>query len=448
MEHPKGARWKWSVCALLLLATTINYMDRQTLALLAGEISKIFQLSKEQYGNLEMVFGLAFAAGGIISGLAADRFSVRWMYPMVLVGWSLAGLATAYAEPIGQAVLTFCHDWLGSDLAWLDSKKAVEPGYLGLLICRGVLGFFEAGQWPCALVASQRILSRADRTLGNSMLQSGAALGAILTPPVVQLLVTYDGGDSWRLPFLVIGAFGLLWVVPWWRLVGPHDLDLRPEAVATGPEATPAPSAAESNANRLRNARRLLVLAVLVVTINLTWHFFRAWMPLFLGGFHHYDTTSVNYFTPVYFAVADVGCISTGLIVHRLIAGGMRIHSARLLMFWVCSFLAALSTIAASLPRGPLLLGILLVVGFGTLGLFPIYYSFSQEISARHQGKISGALGATTWTVTALMHKFVGRSIDETGSYALGLFVVGLAPLVGAICVTLFWGKSSDSAKL
>ena len=445
MENSKSASWKWQVCALLLLATTINYMDRQTLALLAKEISKQFDLSKEQYGNVEMAFGLAFALGGLFAGVAADRFSVRWLFPLVLIGWSLAGIATAYVEPIGRTVLEFARDWFGSDLNWLGGGKSVEPGYLGLIICRTALGFFESGQWPCALVVSQRILSRGERTLGNSLLQSGAAMGAIITPFVVKALVTFDGGGSWRWPFLIIGLVGMLWIVPWWSLIGPRDLDLRQSAESD--DLRSGPEAAATSTSWVVNLRRMLVLAVLVVSINITWHFFRAWMPLFLGDFHRYGDSTVLYFTPVYFAVADVGCLSIGYIVHRLIAGGMRIHTARVLMFWICAGLTALSTIVANLPSGPLLLVLLLVIGFGSLGLFPMYYAFTQEISARHQGKISGILGATTWTVTALMQKFVGRSIDETHSYATGLFLVGLAPLVGAICLTLFWGKTAETAE-
>ena len=78
-----------------------------------------------------------------------------------------------------------------------------------------LLGFFEAGHWPCALVTAQRLLARRDRPLGNSILQSGASLGAIATPIVVLALDDRLRPDSWRLPFRVIGALGVVWVVAW-----------------------------------------------------------------------------------------------------------------------------------------------------------------------------------------------------------------------------------------
>src|SRR5438128_2728506 len=90
-ERTREGQWQWWVCALLLLATTINYMDRQTLANAAVRVTSEFHLSEEQYGNLETGFGWAFAAGSLFFGFVADRVSVRWLYPTVLALWSLVG---------------------------------------------------------------------------------------------------------------------------------------------------------------------------------------------------------------------------------------------------------------------------------------------------------------------------------------------------------------------
>ena len=160
----RSPNWKWYVCGVLLLATMLNYMDRQTLANTITDISKELGLNNKQYGQLEFGFGMAFATGGILVGFLVDKISVRLMYPLVLIGWSSAGIATAYAQQIGELLLQ----------AGIGDSAA--PGYTGLLVCRIALGLFEAGQWPCALVTSQRLLSAEDRPLGNSLLQSGAAL--------------------------------------------------------------------------------------------------------------------------------------------------------------------------------------------------------------------------------------------------------------------------------
>src|SRR5947209_17553958 len=167
----RAKSWKWLVCGLLLLATMINYMDRLTLNLMSEPIMRQFGLSERDYGRLESAFGTAFAFGAIIMGWFADRWNVRWLYPLAVIVWSLAGFATGLAQ-----------------------------GFLTLLLCRFLLGLAEAGNWPCALRTTQRILSPAERTLGNSILQSGAALGALLTPLLILGLLHFT--TSWRLPFV------------------------------------------------------------------------------------------------------------------------------------------------------------------------------------------------------------------------------------------------------
>ncbi len=134
----RSPNWKWYVCGVLLLATMLNYMDRQTLANTITDISKELGLNNKQYGQLEFGFGMAFATGGILVGFLVDKISVRLMYPLVLIGWSSAGIATAYAQQIGELLLQ----------AGIGDSAA--PGYTGLLVCRIALGLFEAGQWPCA----------------------------------------------------------------------------------------------------------------------------------------------------------------------------------------------------------------------------------------------------------------------------------------------------------
>src|SRR5687767_5728641 len=143
-------------------------MDRQTLANAAVRITTQFQLSQEQYGNLEFAFGWAFAVGSLIFGVTVDRVSVRWVYPVVLFLWSVTGFATGLVH-----------------------------SYSGLVVCRTLLGLFEAGHWPCAVKATQRLLEPKDRSMGNSVLQSGTSIGAIATPLIMQALLTEEIG-SWR----------------------------------------------------------------------------------------------------------------------------------------------------------------------------------------------------------------------------------------------------------
>jgi ACS family hexuronate transporter-like MFS transporter len=498
---PRSPSWKWLVCGLLLLATMLNYMDRLTLNLSAARIMGEFGLDERQYGQLESYFGFAFAVGAIIFGWLADRWNITLLYPLAVLAWSAAGFATGLAQ-----------------------------GFLGLLLCRSLLGLAEAGNWPCALRTTQHILAPGQRGMGNSILQSGAALGAIITPLVIAALVlegnparypTWVAGavgglagagqpgvpfagvlpgalapvyhpGAWRYPFMIIGAIGVTWVLLW--LLGVRRSDLAIERRASpsligivgwlvlllsldvalqirridDPRVTvPVKlgvcalgitavarwlfrcTRADSQGEKLPRrdfVRRFWVLVVLVVAVNITWHFFRAWMPLFLQRGHEYGEATVAWFTSAYYVSTDAGSLTAGAVSLYLARRGGAVHTSRLWVFGACTGLTALSVAAAVLGRGPLLLGLLLVIGFAALGLFPIYYSFSQELTTRHQGKLTGALGCICWLSMYALHAVVGELVKATGSYATGVALAGLAPLVGLAVLLLLWQPARSRA--
>src|SRR5262249_42120484 len=155
---------------------------------------------------------------------------------------------------------------------------------------------------------------------------------------------------------------------------------------------------------RLILSRRFAVLAVIVVSINLTWHFFRVWLPLFLQEHHGYDDASVQWFSSAYYIATDAGSLTVGFLALWLVRKGLSVHQSRVLVFFGCSLLTLLSIAIAYVAPGPLLFVLLLVLGFGALGLYPVYYSLSQELTVRDQGKVTGTLGFTTWMASAAMH--------------------------------------------
>jgi ACS family hexuronate transporter-like MFS transporter len=476
----------------------LNYMDRLTLNLSAARIMGEFGLDERHYGQLESYFGFAFAVGAIIFGWLADRWSIALLYPLAVLAWSAAGFATGLAQ-----------------------------GFVGLLLCRSLLGLAEAGNWPCALRTTQHLLAPGKRGMGNSILQSGAALGAIVTPFIILWLVlegtparypTWVAGavgglagagqpgvpfagvlpvalapvyhpGAWRYPFLVVGAVGVTWVLLWLLGVRRSDLDTerRPSPSLIGivgwlvlllgldvglqiggvddPRVTvPVKlgicalgiaavarwlfrcTLADGEGEKLPRrdfVRRFWVLVVLVVTVNVAWHYFRAWMPLFLQRGLGYDEATTTWFSPAYYVSTDAGSLTAGATSLYLVRRGLAVHTSRLWVFGTCAGLTALSVLVAALGRGPLLLGLLLVIGFAALGLFPIYYSFSQELTTRHQGKVTGALGCICWLSMYALHGVVGEWIKATGSYSTGVALAGLAPLVGLVVLLLLWHRES-----
>lgn len=405
--------WRWWVAIMLLMATMINYMDRQTLSTLSVRITNQFKLSEEQYGELEFVFGVSFAIGSIVFGAAADKVSVRLLYPFVLLAWSVMGFLTGFTT-----------------------------GFNNLWYCRGLLGFFEAGHWPCALVVTHAVLSRGDRVFGNSILQSGASIGAIITPIIVFALAGDPKiADTWRPPFLVIGAVGILWVILWLATIPSGSLTA---AQKSEPFPTSPTRSFQWLIDFLKDPK-FWALAFVVLSINTSWQLIRAWLPKFLQQGRGYTEAETLGFTSVYYIFTDIGCLLAGAAVLQMAREGRNVHRSRLIVFTICAIVCTLTIAVSILPKGFILLGTLLVIGAATLGLFPCYYSFSQELNAKHIGKASGVLSAIGWLVSAPTHKWFGRLADQSKSYDLGIMLVGLAPLIGVLAMWLLWRHDRPS---
>jgi ACS family hexuronate transporter-like MFS transporter len=395
--------WKWGVMGLLLLATTINYMDRVTLAGASVRVTHELGLNDAQYGDLELVFGWAFAAGSLVFGFLADRLRIYFLYPAVLVGWSLMGMATGWSH-----------------------------GFGALLVCRMMLGFFEAGHWPCALKTTFALLNERERTMGNSVLQSGASIGAVITPQILRLLMT-DQAGSWRTPFVAVGAAGLLWVALWLLFLRPRDIDQAPAAAAK----TDGPGLFE-----ILRGRRFWAVALLIVGAQIVWHIYRVWLMKFLVTGRGYGECAALNFNSLYFIATDVGCIIAGLVSLQLIRRrGTSAHGARRVVYAGACVFTSLSVLIPWLGKGWPLLATLLLIGAGALALFPCYYSFVQELSVAHVGRLTGLLSLWVWAVTSPLQLLFGTLADYSKSYDFGLVIAGLAPWIGVVAMKFLWAR-------
>ena len=403
LPHPTTR--KWIICGLLLLASAINYMDRQTLANASVRITKEFNLLNEDYGKIESVFAYAFAVGSIVFGWLADRFPVRWVYAFVLMMWSMAGLLTGFVH-----------------------------GQTQLLWCRVALGFFEAGHWPCGIRTTRALLDARERLLGNSVLQSGTSIGAIITPLIMRGLMTDDIG-SWRISFQIVGAVGFVWLVLWFALVRTSDLPQHASAAAMD---------GEPGIVKLMFSRRMLVVFIVIASINTTWHILRAWLPKILQEGRGYGESETLYFTSVWYVATDVGCLGAGALAVWLAKRHIRVHTARVIVFAACCALCATCALTPMLDKGWVLLAVLLLSGAGALGMFPLYHAFTQDLSGTHQGKITGLAGVVAWVIPAEAQKWFGALADRTHSFDQGLVIASFLPLFAIAPLWFFWDTGAE----
>ena len=156
-KHPHANRWAWGLCWLMFASTVLNYMDRQTISLVKEQIATAFAIKADvDFGWVLAAFSMTYALFQVPAGFLVDRWDLRWSYAAAVAWWSLAAMATAVVPSLGM-----------------------------LIVCRALLGVGESFNWPCALRVTARVLPPADRSLGNGIFNSGAAVGAVVTPIVV-----------------------------------------------------------------------------------------------------------------------------------------------------------------------------------------------------------------------------------------------------------------------
>lgn len=199
----KIGNYRWTICALLFFATTVNYLDRQVLSLLKPLLEKEFNWTNSDYANITSVFQFVYAISMVFAGRIVDRLGTKWGYAWSIIIWSLAAIVHAYAVPLGTAVSGF----LG-----LVGVVTVPVSILGFMISRALLGFGEAGNFPAAIKATAEYFPKKERSFSTGIFNSGANIGAVLAPLSVPWIAKHLG---WEAAFIIIGAIGFLWLIFW-----------------------------------------------------------------------------------------------------------------------------------------------------------------------------------------------------------------------------------------
>ena len=474
---PRANAWAWGLCWLMFASTVLNYMDRQTVSLVRPQIRETFAITADvDFGWVLAAFSLTYALFQVPAGFLVDRWDLRWSYAAAVAWWSLAAMATALAPSLGM-----------------------------LILCRALLGVGESFNWPCALRVTARVLPPSDRSLGNGIFNSGAAVGAVVTPIVVTALAQVFG---WRTAFLVIGLAGFVWVAAWLILVqGAHRrLLAKPDpdeavddrlsaglprlssaariafgsvfvaafavaslAISYGMSAIwlgialamlgPLAVAKLLPRAQLQGARwavsladvvrhpRFWVLVVVSVSINICWHFLINWIPAYLKDERGLTYQNSNLLSAVPFLAADIGNLGGGWFSRRLASSGWNTVRARKMVMSLCTLLILAGVGVSQAYNDTTAVILLAVMATGTAAFMANYFAFTQEVSSRHTGLVVGYLGGVGNLFVAGFQPFAGKVKDLTGSFSLIFVLVGLAPLVGMAALLWGWNERPDEAE-
>lgn len=466
--------WAWGICWLMFASTVLNYMDRQTMAQVGPLIKGEFGLKNEDFGWVMAAFSLTYAVFQVPAGYLVDRWDVRRTYAGAVAFWSLAGMSAAFSPSLGI-----------------------------LLVLRAVLGVGESFNWPCALRATAQVLPPADRSLGNGIFNSGAAVGAVLTPLVVTKLADAYG---WRVPFVVVGALGFVWVAVWLTVLGGERrgllasrADSKPKVRHDPLEAPPPGLSAQAKlafgivaatavgialsglrfglpaiwwaiawmmfgllfaarivpAHALKGAewaeslgaivrlRRFWVLVVVSVSINVCWHFLISWLPTYLKEDRKMTYVVSGFLSAVPFLAADIGNLGGGALSRFLAARGLGAVRGRMAVMALCTLLISAGAWVGTTRSDSLVIALLAIMALGTAAFMANYFAFTQEVSSRHTGLIVGILGGLGNLCVAGFLPFAGKVKDTTGGFGPVFVLVGLVPFVGLAALLAGWGADT-----
>jgi ACS family hexuronate transporter-like MFS transporter len=399
---------RWAIVGMLFLAAVLNYVDRQVLSLLALTIQKDLGLSDIDYGHITSCFLVAYTVSLLIAGRLIDRIGVRWGLAMYITWWSLATMAHAWANSFAS-------------LAW----------------CRVLLGLGEAGNWPASTKAVSEWTSAKERAFAIGLYTMGATLGATIAP--VLILSLASGGSEWRTAFLVTGAAGLVWVLPWLWLyrrpsehprITPQERALTDAIAATSPSA---PAEAEQGEGR----RWLAVLArrevwLLLIGRMLTdpvWYFYQFWFAKYLAKDRAVAQADLG-ITWVVFLAADIGCLAGGLLSAWYIRRGSSSPAARMRAMLLCALLPPLSALLPFAPSLWVCLGVAMLVVFAHLmWLTNISALLVDQVPQRMVATAFGVVAAGSTVGGVVMNQTVGRLVSEHSYTTWFLIAACLHPL-------------------
>jgi MFS transporter, ACS family, hexuronate transporter len=378
---------RWTVCALLFAATTINYIDRQVLGILAPDLQQQIGWNELQYGYIVSAFQAAYALGLAFAGRLMDRLGTKTGYGIAVTAWSVA----AMAHGLATSAFTF-----GA--------------------ARFALGLGESGNFPAAIKTVAEWFPKAERAFATGIFNSGTNIGAIIAPLVVPWIAINLG---WRWAFVLTGAIGFLWVVVWLRLysrptehpsVSPREL----EHILSDRE----PPAAQVSWRTLLGFRQTWAVMIGKFLSDPIWWFYLFWLPKFLHDRYGLTLSTVGLPLVTIYLVSDVGSIAGGWLSSSLIGRGWSINAARKTAMLVCALaVTPIATVAGggSLWQAVALIGLAAAAHQGfSANMFTLASDMFPRAAVGSMVGLAGTAGAIGGLLIAT---FVGLLLQLTGSY-------------------------------
>ena len=319
-------KYRWTICALLFFATTVNYLDRQVLSLLKPVLEEKFGWTNSQYADIAAAFQFTYAIAMLFAGRIIDKLGTKKGYTWAIILWSIGAIIHALAIPIGEGLI--------SVLGWIG-LAALPVSVLGFMFSRAVLAIGEAGNFPAAIKATAEYFPKKERSFATGIFNSGANVGAILAPLSVPWIEKHWG---WQAAFLLIGAVGFLWMFFWLVYYEKPEEQKRMSADELAyinsdhDENTAATSAPVEKIawTKLLGYKQTWAFTFGKFMTDGVWWFFLFWLPAYLKDQYHMTGTDIMIPLAVLYSMTMFGSIGGGYFPTYFINKGLSPYDGRM----------------------------------------------------------------------------------------------------------------------
>lgn len=411
MKQETIGKYRWTICTLLFFATTVNYLDRQVLSLLAPSLSKEFNWSNSDYANITIVFQLVYAISMLFAGRIIDKMGTKAGFTIAIIIWSIGAIMHAGAEEIGTGVSNL-FSWIGIG--------AVPVAIAGFMVARAVLGLGESGNFPAAIKATAEYFPKKERSFATGIFNSGANIGAILAPIAVPWIAeTWN----WKMAFILVGAIGFIWLLFWniyYEIPAKQKRLSAAELEYIQSDKEDAPVSVTDTGKpekvswvKLLNYKQTWAFAFGKMMTDGVWWFFLFWLPKYLEAKYNIRGTEIMLPLAVLYSMTMVGSIGGGYFPMYFIKKGFTPYDGRMKAMLLIAFFPLVVLLAQPLGDYTLWIPVVLI-GIGASA----HQAWSANIFT---------------TVSDMFPKKAIGSVIGIGGMAGGLGGVAISKIGGAL---------------
>jgi ACS family hexuronate transporter-like MFS transporter len=417
IARPERSHYRWTVCALLFFATTISYVDRQVLSMLAKTLETHIGWTASEYGSITSAFAVAYAVGLLGAGRLLDKFGTRVAFAIAVGVWS----ASAMMHAAATSALTFG-------------------------IARVFLGFGESANFPACIKTVAEWFPKRQRATATGIFNSGANIGAIATILLVPWMAEKWG---WQSTFLATGAIGFLWVALWLWIYRQPEVHPKVSAEELALIRSDPPDRMESVPwRRVFPKKETWAFAVGKFFTDPIWWFFLFWLPKYLQDTYHLSLMDIRIPTLIVYNASTIGSVYGGWLSGSLINRGWSINAARKTAMLICALCVVPVLYAPYAHNMWVVVGIFSLAMAAHQGWSANLFTTASDMFPRVAvGSVVGIGAAAGAAGNALMLKFAGLVVTWTGSYFILFMISGSAYLV-ALGVMQLLSPRLEQAKL